>query len=269
MIGANDIGDRDVGLSDVGQVGGLLGESRVGKSSVCAFYRSLWPKRVTEDGERFPVIYVPMSSDMKVDSLAQEIYLATGAGSVPGGMKTAAVIRNCIRRLVTFETELLIIDDAQYLFYNRTKTDLNNFLSFLKLVADAKTANVLLVGEEKVEKAVMSYNYLYGRGAFPHKNLRPMGDSTTEFELFRMLMNKVDARLPFRELSDLQNPAIAGDLYRYSNGMIGLVMAIVGQAAKRAISSGTSRIMLEHLYEEAALRPKPNDDYEYFRRAKP
>lgn len=265
VIGVDDIGDRDIGLPDVGTIGGLLGETRVGKSSVCTFYRSKWPTRISDDGERYPVVYLPASDDMTPTSMAELVYFATGAQSVPGKLKTPVMIRNAIKRLVRLECELLIIDDAQYMFFGRTKTEMKHFMSFLKLLADAQALNVLLVGEEKIADFIGSHGFLSGRGGFPNKMLRPLGDSETEFEMFRMLMKKVDARMPFKELSGLDGPSVAGDLYRYSDGMIGRVMNIVRYAAIRAIATGTSRILVEHLYEEAALRPKAGDNYEYFR----
>ncbi|WFU00705.1 ATP-binding protein [Rhizobium sp. CB3171] len=266
LIGADDVGDRDIGLPDVGTIGGLLGETRVGKTAVCTYYRSKWPVRITEDGERYPVVYIPASDDMTPTSMAELVYFATGAQSVPGKLKTPVVIRNAIKRLVRLECELLIIDDAQYLFFGRTRTEMKHFMSFLKLLADSQALNVLLVGEEKIDEFIGGHAFLSGRGGFPHKMLRPLGDSVAEFEMFRMLMKKVDARLPFRELSGLDGVAVAGDLYRYSDGMIGRVMNLVRYAAVRAIAAGSSRILLEHLYEEAALRPKAGDDYEYFRK---
>lgn len=266
MIGADDVGNLDIGLPDVGTIGGLLGETRVGKTSVCSFYRSKWPTRITDDGERYPVVYIAASDDMTPTSMAELIYFATGAQSVPGKLKTPVIIRNAIKRLVRLECELLIIDDAQYLFFGRTKTEMKHFMSFLKLLADAQALNVLLVGEEKIAGFIGSHAFLSGRGGFPTKMLRPLGDSVTEFEMFRMLMKKVDARLPFKDASGLDGPAVSHDLYRYSDGMIGRVMNLVRYAAIRAIAAGTSRILLEHLYEEAALRPKAGDDHEYFRR---
>lgn len=266
VIGADDVGDMDIGHPDVGTIGGLLGETRVGKSSVCTFYRSRWPVRTTEDGERYPVVYLEASADMTPTSMAELTYYATGAQSVPGGLKTPAMIRNSIKRLVRLGCELLIIDDAQYLFFDRTRTELKNFMSFLKLLSDAQALNVLLVGEKKVGDFIDGHAFLKGRGGFPAKAFEPLGDSAVEFEMFRMLMKKVDARMPFREASGLDSPAVAGDLYRYSDGFLGRVMNIVRAAAVRAISAGSSRIMLEHLYEEAALRPKKGDAYEYFKK---
>lgn len=265
MISADDFIGVEAGLPDVGTIGGLLGETRVGKSSVCTFYRSKWPVETTEDGERYRVVYLEGSADISPTGMAELIYFATGAQSVPGGLKTHAMIRNAIKRLVRLGCELLIIDDAQYLFFDRSKTELKNFMSFLKLLSDAQALNILLVCEKKVGEFIDSHGFLKGRGGFPVKQLEPLGDSKLEFEMFRMLMKKVDARLPFREPAGLDGAGIAEDLYRYSGGMIGLVMNLVRAAAVRAISARSSRVMLEHLYEEAALRRKHGDDHEYFR----
>lgn len=252
------------GRHGTGKIGGLLGPSRVGKSAICKYYRSHHPARVDEEGEVYPVVYFQASDDMNPRTMAERICEATGARSL-AQMKVSALIDTCISRLVRAKTELLIIDDAQFMFMGRRTDQVRNFKSFIKLASDANTFNILLVGEPVIEDVIKAVDYLSGRGGFPHNSLTPLGDSESEFEQFCLLLEGIDNRLPFASKSGLSDPRTAADIHRFTGGLIGRVMNLVQQAAFEAINEGTSRIMVEHLRSAAAMLVSVGDDHPYFR----
>jgi AAA domain len=256
------------GEHDVGSVAGLLGETRAGKSAFCKYYASQFPTVISEFGERFPVLYLEASTEMTPSSMAEKLYLLTGARSIPGKMKVPALIANSIQRLVRLGTQLLIIDDAQYLFFDRSREHSKHFFSFVKQLADANSFNILLSGEDRVGSFIGQHNVLSGRGGFPQHAVKPLGDSAGDFEKFKLLLHSVDQRLPFAKVSGLSETAVAQDFYRYSDGMIGRVMNIIRPAAYRALNADSANIMIEHLYEEAAMRPKAGDRHIFFRQGK-
>ncbi|MBP2559195.1 hypothetical protein J2857_001946 [Neorhizobium galegae] len=252
------------GLHGTGKIGGLLGPSRVGKSAICSFYRSHHPGRTDDEGEIYPVVYFQASDDMTPRTMVERICDATGARSLPQ-MKVSALIDNCIQRLVRARTELLIIDDAQFMFMGRRTDQVRSFKSFIKLASDSKAFNVLLVGEEVIGDVIEAVDYLVGRGGFPSKRLLPLGDTTKEFEQFTLMLEGIDNRLPFVMKSGLADPKITSDIHRYSGGLIGRVMNLVQAAAFEAINAGTSKIMIEHLRSAATMLVSANDSYAYFR----
>lgn len=252
------------GRHGTGKIGGLLGPSRVGKSAICKFYRSHHPARLDDDGEVYPVVYFQASDDMNPRTMTERICEVTGARSL-AQMKVSALIDTCINRLVRSRTELLIIDDAQFMFMGRRSDQVRNFKSFIKLASDRNAFNVLLVGEPVIGDVVSAVDYLVGRGGFPHARLAPLSDTATEFEQFTLMLEGIDNRLPFLMKSNLSDARIAADIHRFSGGLIGRVMNLIQAAGFEAINDSTSKIMIEHLRSAAGILVAVDDAHPYFR----
>ena len=254
------------GLPGSGAIGGLLGKTGVGKSDICKFYGNAWPSVVTEDGVRFPVVYINATGEMTPSTFCEAVYLATGAQSAPGGIKSSAYIRRAVERLLMCGCVFLILDDAQFLFCGRVKSQVNQFYSFLKQAVDTEAMNILLVGENDIEPFVKGNPPLHRRGNFPKMPLTALGEEGDEFEQFRLLLRKVDNRLPFLEASHLDSKEYAEDFHLFSGGALGMVMNLIRYAGYRALAEGTSHITREHLQIEASRRRRTGDSYFYFDR---
>ncbi len=259
----------DNGTYGKGTIGGLLGPSRVGKSTICEFYASgIENPEPDEFGETYRVIHVTATSQTTPSSLTDTIAAKTGLRSIPAKLKTQARVNMVLRRLETVRTELIILDDAQFLFLERTRSQVQGFLSLLKDLADMKTLNVLLVGIDEVRTVVAGFDYIEGRGGFKHKVLAPLGDEGEEFNQFRLLLSKIDARLPFRQPSVLADSiAVAADVHAFTGGSIGRVMNLVREASALAMNANSSGIFLEHFRQASTLLGRVNDTRQYFRRS--
>lgn len=257
------------GTHGKGKIGGLLGPSRAGKSTICAYYVSrIVVPEPDELGERHPVIHITATDQTTPSSLADTLAAATGMRSIPSKIKTQARMNMVLERLKRARTELVILDDAQFLFFGRTKSYVSGFQSFLKQLADLGTLNVLLVGEETVHEVIGAIDYLEGRGGFKREVLKSLGDTGREFEEFRLLLSKIDARLPFKEVSVLHHSsAVAADVHAFTGGSIGRVMNLVREAAALAMNDGATCIMLDHLARCAPSLVRIGDTRNYFRRS--
>lgn len=253
------------GTHGKGMIAGLLGRTRAGKSDICKFYCNKHPLLVTDTGKQVPVMYVGISTNTTPISLAEMFYLASQAESWPK-MKTTIFVRNSVSRVVRAGAQLVILDDAQFMFLNRPKNIVRDFVGILKQLADTKAFNVLLVGEESIYEFIFANDMVAERGGFPKQYIAPLSEEDDEFEMFRMLLQKVDRRLPFAFESGLAAQHTATDLYRYSGGVLGKVMNLVRAAALRALNADAPRILRTHLFEEAAMRQRPGDSYDYFAR---
>ena len=249
--------------ADAGVIGGLLGESHAGKTKMCEYYLSRHAGGVGEWAEVYPVIYLPATEQMTPSQMAEQLYHLTGARSIPN-IKTASLMRNAILRLAAMKTELVIIDDAQFLFFDRVGAQVRAFRGFVKELADAKLFNVLLVGEERMHEAIHQIKPLANRGGFPANFVRPLGNDGTEFEMFRLLLAKIDDRLPFLSKSGLENEVWAKDFHHYSGGKIGPLMNMISRAAYMALRQDTACVMVEHLRAASDMLRAPNDRYPYF-----
>lgn len=242
-------------------VAGLLGRTRAGKTDIIKHYCNRWPPSHLDDGVAHPVIYLPITGETTPQSLAETIYGATGPGAAPK-IKIASLMKNSVARIVRAKSQLVIIDDAQFLFQGRSKNHQRDFYSILKQLADTEVLNVLLVGEEDIYGYIQANAPLVGRGGFPKMVLTPFGHD--DFDQFRLLLREIDLRLPFAQSSELSRKSIARDLLDFTGGAIGQVFNLVRPAAWQALNDDAPRILPHHLSEQAALRQKPGDPREYF-----
>jgi hypothetical protein len=248
-----------------GMIGGVLGESRSGKSFICQHYATKYPVRVVDEGEIYPLLYLEARGDWTPYHMAEQIFMATGAKSVPS-MKTPALITACYRRLLKARTELIIVDDAQFLLLEPKGRALSIFKSLIKGIADLNSCNVLLSGLPSLQAFVESDAQLCGRGDFPHWSVKPLDWSLlAERHQFLLLLDGIDTRLPFRKPSGLATANHAADFYHATGGMIGRVMNIIKDAAYRAINSESACIMVDHLQIAAQARMKVGETYRPFR----
>jgi hypothetical protein len=250
------------GTPSVGRIGGLLGESRVGKTVICNYFVSENPPSYDDEGESYPVVYVQASDEMKLPSLADRICIATGARSLT--VKHKLVVDATLLRLAAAKTQLLIIDDAHFMYDGRNQTDRRNFISFVKMVADQKLASILLVGEDSILDTIDATPTLSGRG-FVYESLRAFSKDD-EKKNFRNLLLAVEDRLPFAKHSNFIEKSIADDLHRFSGGLIGRLVNLIRQASYFAIDDGSAYIMREHLRDASRrLVPAHSDrSYRYF-----
>ncbi|WP_105432315.1 TniB family NTP-binding protein [Neorhizobium sp. T6_25] len=255
------------GTHATGTVGAMLGESRTGKTAVCSYYSAMHPATYDEEGEIFPVIHLTASINMSPVEFGHELNRLTAAryARMHGGV--GAYVNNALLRLLKVRTEMLIVDDAQYLFFERSSKTAANMFKLIKTIVDYNTLSVMLVGEERVTDYVNSIDAFVNRGYNSHV-LRPLTSGKSDMKRFEKLLGAIDKRLPFANLSGLDDPYIAQEMYRYSDGMIGRVMNLVRPAAFKAINQGTSRIMIEHLREAVETRRRKGDTHDYFGRTR-
>ena len=246
-----------------GTVGAMLGESRTGKTAVCKYYTAMHPPTYDDEGEIFPVVHLTASLKMTPIEFAHELNRMTAARYTGIGGGVGAYVNNALLRLLRVRTELLIIDDAQYLFYERTDKTAASMFKLIKTIVDYEALSVMLVGEERVNTFVYSINAFENRG-YNWKELKPLSAGRSDMQRFSKLLGAIDKRLPFANLSGLDDPYIAEEMYRYSKGKIGRVMNIIKPAAFRAINDGTSMIMIEHLRQAVITRHEKGDTYSYF-----
>ncbi len=246
-----------------GTVGAMLGESRAGKSAVCAYYAAMHPPTYDDEGEIFPVVHLTTSLKMTPLEFAHELNRLTAAryARLSGG--TGAYVSNALLRLLQVKTELLIIDDAHYLFFERTDKTAANMFKLVKTIADFNALSIVMVGEDKIDDYVFSIKAFAGRG-YNKETIEPLTAGKKDMEKFGMLLGSIDRRLPFANLSNLDDPYVTEHLYRFSGGMIGQVMNIVRPAAFIAMNDGSSHIRIEHLRKAVSTRMSTGDTFGYF-----
>lgn len=248
------------GIPSVGVIGGLLGDPGSGKSAICEAYLNRFPPRDGDTGREFPVLYIDASLGGSLKRLGFKIQKATE--SPHRIMSREDPIEWSVDRLLKCKTELLILDDAHFMFFNqRTSQVAAELYGFVKDVVDTKKIAVLLVGEADIDTYVHDIPAFRRRG-YRSDVLFPLTNDPEDLASFGDLLTSIDRRLPFREPSKLKNHA--DHFHRFSGGQIGLVMNVVIEAANLALAARTACILTEHLREAVRPMVAPGDDTDYF-----
>ena len=206
------------------------------------------------------MLYVPSSLGGSRHRLGDKIRKATE--SAHRMMSREDPSEWSVDRVLKCKTELLILDDAHFMFFNqRTSQIAAELYGFVKDVIDTRRVAVLLVGEPAIDQYVHDIPAFKRRG-YRSDTLHPLSDSPEDLDSFGNLLASIDRRLPFREPSKLKN--YADHFHRFSGGQIGLVMNIVIEAGNLAMGARTACILIEHLREALRSMVSPGDDTDYF-----
>jgi hypothetical protein len=243
------------GIMDTGRVGGLIGDTRAGKSRILQAYASKYPPIEVNGIVHFPVIYLEVRPEWDASEFARQIFRATGKKYVTN-MKTTIVNSNAIYRVVEYGVKFIIIDDAHFIFSASAKRR-ESYESLIKSILDKNCCNILLAGLKSVAEGVDGNKQVKGRGGFPIFRVRPFNMKTKiGRDNFRLFLAGIDDRMPFPQSSELASTRFQADFLKISGGSVGNVMNVIQDAALKALNAGTARILDYH------LRAAANDNYE-------
>ena len=258
---------KRTGIFGTGEIGGLIGDYRSGKSIILHQFAKMHPPVLTDGGYFFPVIYIEGSKTWEKRTLSGKISSATGKIArveAPDRMKELA-----FNRLVDFGVRLILIDDFHSVLTTRNETR-EYVMAYIKDLADLDQCNVLLAGAGPVEAACRADKQIEGRGGFPNTRLRRFnGKSSSGRDLFRLFLNGVDRRLPFAKPSNLAAAAYVDEFLEVSGGSIGFVMNVVRDAALFALDQQAEKVFPEHLTAASKQRQSAEEDFVAFSEIEP
>ena len=248
------------GIPNLGVAGGMLGESGCGKTVICETYASMHPPFDGEEGVEMPVVLMSASVGISRRRIGDRIRRTTDASyriltrEDPGDWS--------VDRLVKMKTQLFILDEAQFLFFDQRNSYIaQEMYGFVKDIADTGLISVFLVGHSAINGFVHGIE-AFRRRRYRSEMLKPLSSSPEDLALFGNLLKSIDRRLPFRESSQLHK--YGDDFYIYSAGQIGFVMNVVIEAAYLALNDRSACILVHHLREAVSTMVKPGDDTNYF-----
>lgn len=168
------------GIPNTGVVGGLLGEPGSGKTVICQAYADRYPPFDGEEGREFPVLYINASLGMSRQRLGTKFRRATSAPHRILSREDPS--EWSIDRVLKCKTELLILDDAQFMFFNhRSSQSASEMYGFVKDLVDTGMVSVLLVGEPDIDKFVYDIPAFERRGYRSHI-LEPLTNSAQDYK---------------------------------------------------------------------------------------
>lgn len=195
-----------------------------------------------------PIVYCCVPSPASAKSLGQVLLQTLIPGLRATG--TATELRESIvKNVQTMGVELIILDEVQHLSEAKGDSTIRKAADWLKLLSDASKIPMLLLGIE-TSRNLLTYNEQLRRRVPEVIELSPYTPGyDDDVEAFREVLVNIDEKLPFDKRSNLADPQIAKGLMKVSDGMIGLLVEFVREAAIIAISLEHNKILKSDLHE--------------------
>lgn len=244
-----------------GMGGGLLimAPSGAGKSTMVKSYCDAFPRQYLGESTYIPVLLVTVPSSPTSRSLAGAILEALGYKKQHGGSapeKTAIIIelmRKC-------GVEMVILDEAQHLFYPPTVVAYRDLTDWLKNFLEQSKVCLVACGLPAAEIVVNSNEQL--RRRFSERMLvTPFSlNDEEDFQEFRGILKAFEAKLPLPVETALYEANLARRFHCGSYGLLDYVVKTLEGAVLSATSEGKGMIDLASLangFRERVWRDAP------------
>ena len=153
-----------------------------------------------------------------------------------------------MRMLRATNVRLLVIDEVHNIL-SGSRDQQRRFLSLLRWLGNELQIPLVAVGTSEALRAIQSDDQLANR--FTPFSLPPW---RLDAEYLRLL-NTLEAMLPLREQSGLEEPAFAQKLLNAAEGILGEVVNLVTMAAVAAVAAGEERIRIERIDDIGFIPP--------------
>jgi type II secretory pathway predicted ATPase ExeA len=153
-----------------------------------------------------------------------------------------------MRMLRATDVRLLVIDEVHNIL-SGSRDQQRRFLNLLRWLGNELQIPLVAVGTSEALRAIQSDDQLANR--FTPFSLPPW---RLDAEYLRML-NTLEAMLPLRERSGLEEPAFAQKVLTAAEGILGEVVNLVTTAAVAAVVAGEERIRIERIDDIGFIPP--------------
>ena len=153
-----------------------------------------------------------------------------------------------MRMLRATSVRMLVIDEAHNIL-SGSRDQQRRFLNLLRWLGNELQIPLVAVGTSEALRAIQSDDQLANR--FTPFSVPPWSWGPE----YLRLLNSLEAMLPLRERSRLEEPAFAQKLLSASEGILGEVVSLLTTAAVAAVSSGVERIRIEDIDDIGFMPP--------------
>ncbi len=229
----------------------LVGPSNNGKTMIVEkFRRAHQPGAPTDPREgaiAVPVLKVQMPPAPDERRFFSAVLEALGAPDRVSD-RLAAKQDIAMRMLRATDVRMLVIDEVHNMLAG-SRDQQRRFLNLLRWLGNELQIPLVAVGTAEALRAIQSDDQLANR--FTPFALPPwqLGEE------YQRLLNTLEAMLPLRERTGLEEPAFARKLMDAAEGILGEVVFLVTSAAVAAVEAGKERISIEMLDDIGFMPP--------------
>jgi len=220
--------------------------SGAGKSTLGRAYHSSFPREAQAERTYIPVLLVSVPSSPTSRSLAGAILEALGLRKVHRGSapEKTAVIRDLFTKC---GVEMVILDEAQHLFYPPTVSAFRDLTDWLKNFLEDTKVCLIACGLPAVEMVVDSNEQL--RRRFSERlHLTPFViDDEDDFREFRGILKLFESQLPLPVETPLYEANLARRFHVASYGLLDYVVKTLEGAVSIAALAGRESLDLDTL----------------------
>ncbi|MBM5575316.1 TniB family NTP-binding protein [Deefgea sp. CFH1-16] len=226
----------------------LTGETGTGKSTLIAQYLKRWPREVTDEGLRIPVLKAEVPLPATISAMVSSMLGALGAVNPTRGkveerrIRLVELVRRCGVRLI-------ILDEFQHLVERGTPSKIAQVADWIKSLINELGIPFVLVGVPTA-KAVLEHSDQLARRFKIRRGIMPM-DFIKSPQEFMKLLELYDQKLPFSKQSGLAEPGIAERVFLATRGVFGHLATLLQEAGRLALLEHSVR--LESKYLEQAF----------------
>ncbi len=153
-----------------------------------------------------------------------------------------------MRMLRATNVRLLVIDEVHNIL-SGSRDQQRRFLNLLRWLGNELQIPLVAVGTSEALRAIQSDDQLANR--FTPFSLPPWRHDAE----YLRLLNTLEAMLPLRERSGLEEPALAQKLLNAAEGILGEIVNLVTTAAVAAVVAGEERILIERIDDIGFIPP--------------
>jgi Bacterial TniB protein len=154
-----------------------------------------------------------------------------------------------MRMLRATDVRLLVIDEVHNIL-SGSRAQQRRFLNLLRWLGNELQIPLVAVGTAEALRAIQSDDQLANR--FTPFSLPPWRHDAE----YLRLLNTLEAMLPLRERSGMEEQAFAQKLLNAAEGILGEVVGLVTTAAAAAVAAGEERIRIERIDDIGFIPPR-------------
>ena len=220
----------------------LVGWTGSGKTRLLERFHEEHPDTETRLGVSKPIIYATLGNKVTEKAVVAAIFKQMGY-ELKGRFNKDDIIDEVALKVELLGTKMIIIDEAQNVMRGKAADN----AEFLKSLRQRLPCDLVLAGLPQLEELKYAEGQLTRRTA-PVSNLHAYRvERPWERKQFLEILRRAEAALELPAESGLTTPEIASRIYAASDGLMGIVIKLLGDALELTLEFGNDRIELEFL----------------------